>query len=65
MNPSVLKDLTFRRVVGFLELLDAGDYDDDGKSKVIFFLTQPEDTDGYVLFYDDFKKQVENTWTYH
>lgn len=61
----VSKDLTFRRLGGFLELLDAGDYDGDGKSEVIFFLTQPGDTDGYVLFYDDFKKQVENTWTYH
>jgi hypothetical protein len=61
----VSKDLTFRRPGGFLELLDAGDYDGDRKSEVIFFLTQPEETDGYVLFYDDFQKQVENTWTYH
>jgi hypothetical protein len=61
----VSKDLTFRRPGGFLELLDAGDYDGDRKSEVIFFLTQPADTDGYVLFYDDFQKQVENTWTYH
>jgi len=53
------------RIGAFMRLLDAGDYDADGKSEVLFFLTQPEDTDGYVLFYDEFRKKVSLTWSYH
>jgi hypothetical protein len=54
-----------RRIGGFLTLLDAGDYDGDGKSEVVFFLSQPEDTDGYVLYTADFRNRVALTWTYH
>jgi hypothetical protein len=61
----VAPDSSVRRLGGFMELLDAGDYDADGKSEVIFFLHQPEDTDGYVLFYDNFQKRVASTWEYH
>jgi hypothetical protein len=61
----VSKDLTFRRLGGLLELLDARDYDGDRKSEVIF----PSNATGgygrlrFVL--RRLQKQVENTWTYH
>ncbi len=54
-----------RRIGSFMELLDAGDYDNDGLSEVIFFLSQGENTDGFVLYYDTFKKSVNFSWHYH
>jgi hypothetical protein len=48
-----------------MALLDAGDYDNDGSSELIFFLSQPEDTDGFVLFDGRSRKQASLTWTYH
>ncbi len=47
-----------------LYLVDAGDYDGDGKSEVIFFLSG-YDQDGYVMFYDSFQKSVIYTWHYN
>lgn len=51
------------------ELVDAGDYDGDGKSEVIFYVAEGRDidveTEGYVLFYDDFRHNVRFTWTNH
>ena len=47
-----------------LTLLDAGDYDGDGKSEVVFFLSGYNE-DGYALFYDSFRKFVFHTWSYH
>jgi len=51
------------------ELVDAGDYDGDGKSEIIFYITEgPEealDTEGYVLFYDDFHHNIRFTWNNH
>ncbi len=54
-----------RRFGSFMSLLDAGDYDNDGKSELIFFLSQPEDTDGFVLFDSNLHKQASLTFTYH
>jgi hypothetical protein len=46
-------------------LVDAGDYDGDGKSEVIFFSGDSETgEEEYVLFYDDFRSKVTRTWTY-
>lgn len=45
-------------------ILDAGDYDGDGKVEVVF-KTEKYNYDGYVLFYDDLKKHVEFGWSYH
>ena len=42
-----------RRVGGFEELLDAGDYDNDGRSEIIFFSTRSERSDAYDLLYGD------------
>jgi hypothetical protein len=47
-----------------LSLVDAGDYDADGKSELIFFLSGYNE-DGYALAYDSFRKSVHWTWSYH
>jgi len=48
------------------QLVDAGDYDGDGRSEVIFYVAEGKDIDveseGYVLFYDDFQHNVRLTW---
>jgi hypothetical protein len=47
-----------------LTLVDAGDYDKDGQSEVIFFLSGYNE-DGYALFYDSFRQSVQWTFHYH
>jgi hypothetical protein len=54
-----------RRIGSFMSFLDSGDYDNDGRSELVFFLSQPEDTDGFVLYDATFGKPVTFTWTYH
>jgi len=54
-----------RRIGSFMSLLDAGDYDNDGRSELIFIVNQPEDTDGFVLFDADLHKQANLIWSYH
>lgn len=49
--------------VGF-SLVDAGDYDGDGRSEVLFWYSA-YNKDGYTLFYDGLQKQVDFRWTYH
>ncbi len=61
----VSPDGAVRRIGSFMELLDAGDYDNDGHSEVVFFLSQGENTDGFVLFDSSFGKPVTFTWSYH
>lgn len=56
---------TVRRIGSFMSLLDAGDYDKDGKSEVVFLLSQGENTDGFVLFDASFEKQTSLLWHYH
>lgn len=56
---------TIRRIGSFMSLLDAGDYDNDGKSEIIFFLSQGENTDGFVIFDASFESQVSLLWHYH
>jgi hypothetical protein len=48
-----------------MSLLDAGDYDNDGKSELVFFVTQGENTDAFVLFDASLQKQASLTWHYH
>lgn len=45
-------------------LVDAGDYDGDGKSEIIFWSSR-YNGDGYVLFYNDFTKMTDFVWSYH
>jgi hypothetical protein len=61
----VASDGVVRRIGSFMSLLDAGDYDNDGRAELVFFLSQPEDTDGFVLYDATFEKPVTFTWTYH
>ena len=45
-------------------LVDAGDYDNDGKSELIFSIDR-YNSGGYELFYDDFTKHVIFEFGYH
>ena len=54
-----------RRFGSFMSLLDAGDYDNCGRSELVFFLSQPEDFDGFVLYDANLKKQASVIWAYH
>ena len=47
-----------------LALVDAGDYDLDGHSELIFAISR-YDLGGYVLAYDDFRKRAEFRFGYH
>jgi len=47
-----------------LDLIDAGDYDNDGKSELIF-MVQKYNYDGYKLFFNDYQNFVEFGWHYH
>jgi hypothetical protein len=59
----VAADRTIRSLGSDRQLVDAGDYDADGKSEVVFFFGDSESgKEGYTLFYDDFRGQV--TWSY-
>jgi hypothetical protein len=44
-------------------LVDAGDYDNDGKSELVFAIDCANEG-GYELFYDDFKKHVLQFYYY-
>ncbi|MBZ5680886.1 MAG: hypothetical protein LAO24_12350 [Acidobacteriia bacterium] len=45
-------------------LVDAGDYDNDGKAEILFSIDR-YNRGGYELFYDDFKKHVTFEFSYH
>lgn len=47
-----------------LEYIDAGDYDRDGETELLFWYSD-YNRDGYVLFSKAFKERVEYTWNYH
>ena len=53
---------TVRYLGSHLELVDAGDYDGDGHSEVLFWYSA-HNNDGYALFYDDFRKHVDFRWS--
>jgi len=53
------------KFVGFeLDLLDAGDYDADGKVE-FFFWHGGYNNDGYTLYESDFEKRYDYYWSYH
>jgi len=45
-------------------LVDAGDYDNDGRSELVF-ATAGYNRDGYKLFYEDFKRHAGFEFSYH
>jgi len=45
-------------------LVDAGDYDNDGKSELVFAIDR-YNRGGYELFYDDFKQHSTFEFSYH
>jgi hypothetical protein len=45
-------------------LVDAGDYDNDGQSEVIFSIDR-DDRGGYELFYNHFRKRATFPYAYH
>lgn len=47
-----------------MELIDAGDYDGDGKSEFLFWRSG-YDRDGYILIYNNFRESAEYFWSYH
>jgi hypothetical protein len=47
-----------------MQLVDAGDYDNDGKSELVFAIDRANEG-GYVLFYDDFKGHAAYQFSYH
>lgn len=47
-----------------LMLIDAGDYGGDGHSELVFAKSS-YDYDGYVMFYDDFRRSAAFGWSYH
>ncbi len=60
--------ITPKHQVRFLDsnmwLVDAGDYDNDGKSELIFSI-DGYDQGGYELFYDDFSRHATFEFGYH
>lgn len=61
----VAADRSVRRIGGFDELLDAGDYDNHGSSELIFFSVRSENSDAYDLVYHNFQKKSELVVGYH
>jgi hypothetical protein len=47
-----------------MELVDAGDYDKDGHSELLFWYSG-YNRDGYVLVYDDLRRKADYIWSYH
>jgi hypothetical protein len=45
-------------------LVDAGDYDNDGQSELVFLISQ-DNRGGYEIFYDHFKRHAVFEFGFH
>lgn len=54
----------FRYLGSGMWLVDAGDYDNDGSSEIVFSIDR-DNRGGYMLFYDDFKDHAVFEFSYH
>lgn len=63
-NWFILRKGDTRHIGNELEVIDAADYDNDGRSEMLFW-HNGYDEDGYSLFYDNFNKRVDFYWKYH
>jgi len=45
-------------------LIEAGDFDGDGKVEALFWFAGYNE-DGYIIYFDDFRKSEKFTWGYH
>lgn len=59
-----LQDSTVSVIGRDLMWLGSGDFDGDGSSEVVFWLSS-YNRDGYVLFDSRFSRRVEYVWSYH
>jgi len=48
----------------YLMVVDAGDYDNDGKIDIVFSISA-YNLGGYILFYNDCKESISAMWHYH
>ena len=55
---------TVRHVGNDLTLIDAGDYDNDGESEILFWYAG-YNQDGYIILYDGLRWQSNYHWGYH
>lgn len=47
-----------------MHVVDAFDFDNDGRTEWLFSLSRYNE-DGFILFFDAFRKSVQSTWHYH
>jgi hypothetical protein len=60
----LLHDETVDFIGSGMELVDAGDYDGDGRSELLFWHSG-YNLDGYLLVFDDLRQKIEYVWSYH
>lgn len=56
---------SFKYIGEGLSLIDAGDYDDKGNSKLVFMYTDGSNSDGYLVYDSNFNNVMEFFWSYH
>lgn len=61
---AVLSNGKVRHLGSSMTLIDAGDYDGDGRSELVFAFAK-YDYDGYTLFSNGFERSVSYGWIYH